>query len=152
MKRFFALTLIVGYLALVPYCFLSASMVMPSGATEISSSMPDMQGMPSTHDAHHSGVPEACCVSYGGGVTEMLSHHSGMYLSLTGDTGTQFLVVLMLLALTALFASVLLTVKSLLFVTSLIYQRRGERRELRSISRHNFLSWISLAEASPTFA
>jgi hypothetical protein len=77
MKRALLLILLIGYLALIPSCFLSPM-------------APSMQGIHASHVM--SGMPHPT----GGSCAEVLFGHQGMFLSLTGIAMGAFVLALLL--------------------------------------------------------
>lgn len=137
MKRSLALTLLVGYLFLVPYCFFGASVFTSSAH---SSDVPAMNGHVMSTDA---------CVDCG--VPTADADHAGMYLSVTSVTAAPFLS--LLLSLAALFVAFVFVARFRTLVPTLVpisVGARKERRRSRASARHDLLHWLSLTETSPT--
>ena len=151
MKRLIVILLMVGYLALVPFCFFGGG-VMASAQTMdmgLMSSMP-MQGM------NECGIPVFGC-SVASGAMGSFIHHVEMYLSLT-STAPSALGSFALIAL-LVFVTVFLVFKiwrlSLPAQTGYLpryLQNRRAREDGQVKAQSAFLRWLSLFESSPNFA
>jgi hypothetical protein len=145
MNRIVATFLLIGYVTLVPFCFFG-------GALMENMDMEHMAGSPMHQMNGCEMAMEGCAQSNGMSAIDFVTHHVGMYLSISQTP---------LVALSLLIAATLL----LLFVVSVFAQQLGilfARPTLRllarglddprSKARQYLLTWLSLFETSPTFA
>jgi hypothetical protein len=145
MKRFIATTLLLGYIALVPFCFFGG-MLMANADTM------NMAG--AAHQMDDCGMPLGGCANgMGSGGMDTTSHHVGMYNSITQTPLMDFSIVL------AALVSILLIAFSsghnwLSALSSLVAVRPRIRRteEIANTPRTGILTWLSLFETSPNFA
>ena len=147
MKKLLFLLLVVGYLALVPFCLFGGAMMASAQTMDMGlmSSVP-MQGM------NDCGIPAFGCSMTPGAMGSFI-HHVEMYLSLTGTTPT-ILGSLAIIAL-LLFATVCLVFKiwRLSLPVQTGYLQDSRAREGGQVqSQSVFLRWLSLFESSPNFA
>ena len=147
MKRLIVILLMVGYLALVPFCFFGGGVVANAQAMDMGlmSSMP-MQGM------NDCGIPVFGCAVASGAMGSFI-HHVEMYLSLTSTTPT-ILGSLATIAL-LLFVAVFLVLKiwrQYLSSQAKNLLHRSIREDGQVKAQPAFLRWLSLFESSPNFA
>lgn len=135
MKRSLALLIIVGYLALVPFCFFGGMLSMSAHA---------MTHAAATSEALPCGMSLDC-------KGEAPVSHGDMYLALTSTLPAGAMAMTALLAIFALFmlsplAAITRAPRPIL-VSVKRQERGGIRRPHDEIHR-----WLSLLEASPNFA
>ena len=145
MKRLLVTLLMVGYLALVPFCFFGGGVVASAQAMDMGLMSP-MQGM------NDCGMPAFGC-SVASGAMGSFIHHVEMYLSLT-STAPSALGSFALIAL-LLFVTVFLVFKiwRLSLPAQTGYLQNSRAREDGQVKAQSvFLRWLSLFESSPNFA
>lgn len=146
MKRFVAVSLLVGYVMLVPFCFFGG-MLMANAHTM------NMTGTP-PHQMDDCGMLGGCTHGAQSGAIDSIAHHLGMYNSLTHTPLTTLSIIMMALLAVFLFAALRLAhywLRIFLTQTSLLPPiQRADK--LRSKIKQHILTWLSLFEASPNFA
>lgn len=148
MKRLLPALLLLGYIGLVPYCFLSTPLHgMEHAGTHT----------PTSHTHHSSpasdcGMPGMACAGAGGSMKDALSHHYGMYTSITGTLLATSLTLLALLFVAVLFILLPRTLprEGLFLVSSRVHPKR-RKVEMPGILK-DLTHWLALSETSPTFA
>lgn len=146
-KQFIATTLLLGYIALVPFCFFGG-MLMANADT-----MNMMSGV--AHQMDDCGMPLGGCahgMEASGGM-DTTSHHVGMYNSITQTPLMDFSIVLAALISIVLIAFGLAhSWRDLLLSQVPIRLRIRRTEEVPSVTRASILTWLSLFETSPNFA
>lgn len=138
MKQFVATLLLLGYVMLVPFCFFGGMLMANTGTMHM-----DDCGMSLGGCAHGTGA----------GGMDTVSHHVGMYNSIT-QTPLAALSLVFLAATAFLLSAFSLSFdwiaslrreKSLRFFTR---RKDGPRNKIKRL----VLTWLSLFETSPNFA
>lgn len=138
MKRLTVSILLLGYILLVPFCFLGTSITAFRSTVH-------------QHDVHMNGpaIVSPCC--NGQAETHDLAQHSVMYLIFTG---TPWFSPVMFSAIVFCFAIGLNFFVPLLFAP-IPQPRNSERRRRKSLflrTQRDFLMWLARIETSPTLA
>ena len=145
MKRALTSVVIVGYLLLVPYCFLGT----PAFLTSTHSAS---EHVATAHAGGHliTTCGDTCLNSP---ASDTLLHHMGMYLSITSGIGVSYFMIFALLFLLAL-TTVVFRIRNSAHTRPLHAHSRSrrDRGQLRFVTHRDFLRWLSLSEASPNFA
>lgn len=131
--RLLAPILLVGYLALVPFCFFGG-----------------MTNMHATHTKHATlCAMSANCHEKSADTTA--TNHNDMYFSITNAIPTFIAEILLIAA--AFLVGLLVAVLSFAGLLTISASRFvSEYKKVRLRARHRFLSWLALSETSPTFA
>ena len=145
MKKLLISLLMVGYLALVPFCLFGGGVVASAQPMDMGLMSP-MQGM------NNCGMPAFGCSMTSGAMGTFI-HHVEMYLSLTSTAPSPLgsFVLIVLLLFTAVFFVFKIWRLSLPAQTG--YLQNSSAREVGQVqSQSTFLRWLSLFESSPNFA
>ena len=148
MKKLFISLLMVGYLALVPFCLFGGAMMASAQPMDMGLMSP-MQGM------NNCGIPAVGCSMTSGAMGSFM-HHVEMYLSLTNTAPSAlgFFVLIALLLFTTVFLVFKIWRLSLPAQTRYLpryLQNRRAREDGQVQSQSIFLRWLSLFESSPNF-
>ena len=146
MKRFIAISLLLGYIMLVPFCFFGGALMADMSAM-------DMSGSPmlSMNDCGMSVA--GCAGSTDTGAMGMIAHHVGMYLSITQTPLVALLAITMMVV--SLFLVTFVVTRQLigeLYTSSPLRFNRRVFDKPRNLSKQRLLTWLSLFETSPNFA
>ncbi len=146
MKQFIATILLVGYIALVPFCFFGGMLVANADTMNMSGGI--------AHQMDDCGMPIAGCyhTMQAGGIDTAV-HHISMYLSITQTplAGFSLMIAIMVVLL-------LLTLGVFQYWLRVFFARTSPRIHLRRVDEPHLstelriLSWLSLFETSPNFA
>lgn len=148
MKRLVALSLLAGYIMLVPFCFFGGALMVSGGAMNMDMNMIGS----SAHSMGDCGMSLGGCV-HAAGIGDPIAHHVSMYNSITQTplTALTLMMAVLVVAFAASFYLVFGSLPALLARTSLRHppQRTSEPQ---SGIKQRILSWLSLFETSPNFA
>ncbi|HEY9585401.1 MAG TPA: hypothetical protein VJJ02_02300 [Candidatus Paceibacterota bacterium] len=146
MKHLVPTVLLFGYIMLVPFCFFGGTVMANTDTI-------NMIGSP-THQMDDCGIPMAGCAHPSdAGAMGMITHHVGMYLSISQTPLVALAMVVMIASL------VLFTVFGLIRWWLHVFLARHSlcpvpctKKKFFNQLRQNFLTWLSLFETSPNFA
>lgn len=142
MQRLVVSLLLIGYVLLVPFCFLGNSL-LPTADT-----MPNMMH---NEMSTQTGVEKTPCCAQAHGV-DALATHSAMYLIYTGVPVMAFVLLSTLLLLSVLLAVHFFSFTDLFrkLHTPLSFRVR-KKRSLLAFAQRDLLAWLSQNETSPTW-
>ena len=147
MKKLFVLAIILGYTALTPVCFLSAS-ISPSPHSMDSDVVMNM-----TNNDNGCANQDIHCAGHNNS-DHGLSHHMNMYSMFSGFTQGQNFLSFADIANIVIPTVFFFVLYSLLFTRLstrfLLYIKKGKK--INSLFRTNFLKWLSFSINSPAYS
>ncbi|OGZ04951.1 MAG: hypothetical protein A2845_04425 [Candidatus Lloydbacteria bacterium RIFCSPHIGHO2_01_FULL_49_22] len=148
MKRIVAITILLGYVTLVPFCFFGGML-----SAQVSTMEMDMDVGP-VHQVSDCGMSISGCVqSMDTGAIGSMMNHVGMYLSLSQTPLLTLSLMTVIIALFLLVATGLIDAYLRAFLARVFVHLRARRAdEPRNRIRQSILNWLSLFETSPNFA
>lgn len=144
--KLIATSLLLGYVMLVPFCFLGGALVANADTMNMVNSV-------AHQNMDDCGMPLGGCANgMGAGGMDTTSHHVGMYNSITQTPLVDLSIIL------AMLISVILVVFSLqhnwlsVFFSQVAIRPQTRRTEEMPKTWASILTWLSLFETSPNFA